>query len=68
MTILNTELKIFRNAIFINVFFTKHFLFQNTNNYSVYTNSMIVCAVTIIAYIVASGVINKIGKRRLYGK
>ncbi|KAL1490777.1 hypothetical protein ABEB36_013419 [Hypothenemus hampei] len=39
--------------------------FVNTNNYSVYTNSMIVCAVTILSYLVAGGVINKIGKKKL---
>ncbi|XP_076252222.1 synaptic vesicle glycoprotein 2B-like isoform X2 [Rhynchophorus ferrugineus] len=38
----------------------------NHNNYSVYTNSMIVAVVTICSYIVASGFINRVGKKRLY--
>ncbi|KAF7285170.1 hypothetical protein GWI33_011709 [Rhynchophorus ferrugineus] len=38
----------------------------NTNNYSVYTNSMVVAAVSIGSYIVASGFINRIGKKHLY--
>ncbi|XP_066138213.1 synaptic vesicle glycoprotein 2B-like isoform X2 [Euwallacea fornicatus] len=38
----------------------------NTNNYSVYINSMIVSAVTIVAYVIAGGIINKTGKRNLY--
>lgn len=42
--------------------------FQNTNNNSVYTNSMVVSAVTLVAYIVASFLINKLGKKRLFSK
>ncbi|CAH1126950.1 unnamed protein product [Ceutorhynchus assimilis] len=35
-------------------------------NLSVYTNSAIVCIVTLIAYVISGGLINKVGRRRLY--
>lgn len=38
----------------------------NTNNYSVYTNSMIIAAITILGYLFAGVLINKVGKKRLY--
>lgn len=38
----------------------------NTNNYSVYTNSMIIAAVSVLGYISAGFLIIKVGKKRLY--
>ncbi|XP_030757455.1 synaptic vesicle glycoprotein 2B-like isoform X2 [Sitophilus oryzae] len=38
----------------------------NTNNYSVYINSMIVAGVTIVISILSGTVIQKVGKKRLY--
>ncbi|XP_019755067.2 synaptic vesicle glycoprotein 2C [Dendroctonus ponderosae] len=38
----------------------------NTNNNSVYINSIIVCVATILAYVIATGLINKVGKKRLF--
>ncbi|KAH1022288.1 hypothetical protein HUJ04_011710 [Dendroctonus ponderosae] len=38
----------------------------NTNNNSVYINSIIVCVATVLAYVIATGLIHKVGKKRLF--